>query len=152
MLASPGQAASFVACVSMGVVGNLPFGLAPGMGINAYVHVTRRWGSNVMLRAGFLLLLLSQLPRLSRAQSANQPSFPTPPSTPSPWRPLIPSPRPTQSSEGIGLISFESATLVTLGGCRVEDRAPLYGVIVGVCSYLLLYLLLLGYDLLTAIL
>ncbi|GLC44687.1 hypothetical protein PLESTM_001632000 [Pleodorina starrii] len=94
MLASPGQAASFVACVSMGVVGNLPFGLAPGMGINAYVH----------------------------------------------------------SSEGIGLISFESATLVTLGGCRVEDRAPLYGVIVGVCSYLLLYLLLLGYDLLTAIL
>lgn len=27
---------SFVACVLMGVVGNLPFGLAPGMGINAF--------------------------------------------------------------------------------------------------------------------
>lgn len=31
-----------------------------------------------------------------------------------------------KTSNGIGLISFESATLVTLGGCRVENRAPMY--------------------------
>jgi hypothetical protein len=43
---------SFVACVLMGIVGNLPFGLAPGMGINAYFTYTvvGFWGDNGMVR------------------------------------------------------------------------------------------------------
>ena len=31
-----------------------------------------------------------------------------------------------QSSEGLGVVTYESATLVTLGGCPFEDRAPQY--------------------------
>lgn len=39
---------------------------------------------------------------------------------------LLPAPVSPQTANGIGLIAFESATLVTLAGCRVQDRAPLY--------------------------
>lgn len=31
-----------------------------------------------------------------------------------------------QTAEGIGLITFEPATLVTLGGCPIESRAYMY--------------------------
>jgi len=31
-----------------------------------------------------------------------------------------------QTSNGLGVVTFETATLVTLGGCPVSDRAPMY--------------------------
>jgi adenine/guanine/hypoxanthine permease len=31
-----------------------------------------------------------------------------------------------QSAEGLGIVTYESATLVTLGGCPFSDRAPQY--------------------------
>lgn len=31
-----------------------------------------------------------------------------------------------QTSNGLGVVTYESATLVTLGGCPIENRAPMY--------------------------
>ncbi|GLI63103.1 hypothetical protein VaNZ11_006007 [Volvox africanus] len=127
--------ASFVACVLMGVVGNLPFGLAPGMGINAYFTYTvvGFFGSNGMisyrdaLAAAFIegwIFLAISITGLRTKITTIVPKCVM--LATSGGIGLFLAFIGLQTANGIGLISFESATLVTLGGCRVQDRAPMY--------------------------
>ncbi|KAJ1955253.1 hypothetical protein EC988_001985 [Linderina pennispora] len=119
-----------IGCVLMGVVGNLPIALAPGMGLNAYftytvvgfhgtgkVPYTRALAAVCIEGIIFFILSLVGLRQwLAR---------------------LIPASLKTataagigvylafiglQSSAGIGLITGSSATLVELGGCPPEFR------------------------------
>ncbi|KAK4385253.1 Adenine/guanine permease AZG1 [Sesamum angolense] len=125
-------AASLIGCVIMGVLANLPLGLAPGMGTNAYFAYTVvgfHGSGNVSYQSalaavfieGLIFLLISAVGL--RAKLAK----------------LVPKPVRISSSagiglflafiglqnnQGVGLIGYSSSTLVTLGGCPSSARAP----------------------------
>ncbi|XP_021720225.1 adenine/guanine permease AZG2-like [Chenopodium quinoa] len=120
---------SFVGSVAMGLFANLPFGLAPGMGSNAYLayNLVGFHGSGpmsyetalaVVLVEGAAFLLIAMLGL--RAKLAR----------------LIPTPvrlacaggiglfiafTGLQSHLGLGLVGPDSSTLLTLTGCRITD-------------------------------
>ncbi|KAL0317021.1 UNVERIFIED_CONTAM: Adenine/guanine permease AZG1 [Sesamum angustifolium] len=124
-------AASLIGCVIMGVLANLPLGLAPGMGTNAYFAYTVvgfHGSGNVSYQSalaavfieGLIFLLISAVGL--RAKLAK----------------LVPKPVRISSSagiglflafiglqnnQGVGLIGYSSSTLVTLGGCPSSARA-----------------------------
>ncbi|KAI3771024.1 hypothetical protein L6452_02176 [Arctium lappa] len=126
-------AASFTACLSMGLFANLPLALAPGMGINAYFtytvvgfHGSGSLSYETALTAAFIegliFLVISAIG--VRAKLAK----------------LVPKPVRISSSagiglflafiglqhnQGIGLIGYSPSTLVTLGGCPRNSRAAL---------------------------
>ncbi|XP_004502854.1 adenine/guanine permease AZG1 [Cicer arietinum] len=128
---------SLIGCFIMGAFANLPLGLAPGMGSNAYFAYTvvgfHGSGSISYQNAlaavfieGIVFLLISSIGL--RAKLAK----------------LVPKPVRISSSagiglflafiglqnnQGIGLIGYSSATLVTLGGCPNLSRASLAPVI-----------------------
>ncbi|KAL4572762.1 hypothetical protein LXL04_019545 [Taraxacum kok-saghyz] len=130
-------AASFIACLSMGLFANLPFALAPGMGTNAYFtytvvgfHGSGTLSYQTALAAvfieGFIFLIISTIG--VRAKLAK----------------LVPKPIQISSSagiglflafiglqhnQGIGLIGYSPSTLVTLGGCPRTSRVALAPVI-----------------------
>ncbi|GFQ05328.1 adenine/guanine permease azg1, partial [Phtheirospermum japonicum] len=119
-------AASLIGCVIMGVLANLPFAMAPGMGANAYFAYTvvGFHGSGsisyqnalaVVFLEGLIFLSISAVGLRSRLAK------------------LIPKPVRIssaagiglflafiglQNDEGIGLIGYNSSTFLTLGGCR----------------------------------
>ncbi|KAI9492059.1 permease family-domain-containing protein [Zychaea mexicana] len=119
-----------IACVLFGILANLPLGLAPGMGLNAYFtytvvgyHGTGNISYKVAMGAvfieGFIFLLLTILG--VRQWLAR----------------IIPMSIKLgmgvgiglflcfvglQTSEGIGLVAPDSATLVTLGGCPADMK------------------------------
>lgn len=130
-------ASSLIGCVIMGAFANLPLGLAPGMGTNAYFAYTVvgfHGSGNVSYQSalaavfieGLIFLLLSAVGL--RAKLAK----------------LVPKPVRISSSagiglflafiglqnnQGIGLIGYSSSTLLTLGGCPSSSRASLAPVI-----------------------
>ncbi|XP_057738186.1 adenine/guanine permease AZG1 [Arachis stenosperma] len=130
-------ASSLIGCVIMGAFANLPLGLAPGMGTNAYFAYTVvgfHGSGNVSYQSalaavfieGLIFLLLSAIG--FRAKLAK----------------LVPKPVRISSSagiglflafiglqnnQGIGLVGYSSSTLVTLAGCPSSSRASLAPVI-----------------------
>ncbi|KAK9764824.1 hypothetical protein K7432_007367 [Basidiobolus ranarum] len=124
------SAISCIACIAMGFFANLPFALAPGMGINAYFTYTvvgfhgsgkvpYRTALAAVCIEGIIFVILSAIG--IRSWLAR----------------LIPNSIKVatgagiglylcfiglQSSAGIGLITADSATLVTLGGCAPSDK------------------------------
>ncbi|OWM81643.1 adenine/guanine permease AZG1-like [Punica granatum] len=123
-------ASSLIGCLIMGLFANLPLGLAPGMGTNAYFtytvvgfHGSGKVPYKSALAAicieGLIFLFVSAVGL--RAKLAN----------------LVPEPVQVSSSagiglflafiglqknQGIGLIGFSPSTLVTLGGCPRSSR------------------------------
>ncbi|TKY73921.1 Adenine/guanine permease AZG1 [Spatholobus suberectus] len=130
-------ASSLIGCFIMGTFANLPLGLAPGMGSNAYFAYTVvgfHGSGNVSYQSalaavfieGMIFLLVSAIGL--RAKLAK----------------LVPKPVRISSSagiglflafiglqnnQGIGLIGYSSSTLVTLGACPSSSRASLAPVI-----------------------
>ncbi|KAF2319244.1 hypothetical protein GH714_014201 [Hevea brasiliensis] len=126
-------ASSLIGCVIMGAFANLPLGLAPGMGANAYFAYTVvgfhgsgnvSYGSALaaVFMEGLIFLAISAIGL--RAQLAK----------------LIPKPVRISSSagiglflafiglqnnQGLGLVGYSPSTLVTLGGCPRSSRALL---------------------------
>ncbi|CAL8467446.1 g6984 [Coccomyxa elongata] len=123
-------ASSLIACAIMGVAANMPLALAPGMGLNAYFtyNVVGYYGTgNVSYQEalaaifieGWIFIILSLtgvrqglirlLPEtLARSMSAGIGLFLA----------FIG----YQASEGIGVVGGNGATLVSLGGCSIDDR------------------------------
>jgi AGZA family xanthine/uracil permease-like MFS transporter len=130
-------ASSLIGCFIMGAFANLPLGLAPGMGSNAYFaytvvgfHASGSISYQNALAAvfieGMVFLFVSSIGL--RAKLAK----------------LVPKPVRISSSagiglflafiglqnnQGIGLVGYSSSTLVTLGGCPSSSRASLAPVI-----------------------
>ncbi|MED6213955.1 Adenine/guanine permease azg1 [Stylosanthes scabra] len=130
-------ASSLIGCVIMGAFANLPLGLAPGMGTNAYFaytvvgfhgsgNVSYQGALAAVFMEGLIFLILSAIG--FRAKLAK----------------LIPKPVRISSSagiglflafiglqnnQGIGLVGYSSSTLVTLAGCPSSSRASLAPVI-----------------------
>ncbi|KXZ42897.1 hypothetical protein GPECTOR_112g267 [Gonium pectorale] len=128
---------SFVSCMLMGLVGNLPFGLAPGMGANAFFAYTvvGFFGTGGMVSyqdalaasfcEGLLFILISVVGLRGKLTSLVPKSLML---ATSGGIGLFLAFIGLQTNEGIGLVSFDPATLVTLGGCKLEDRAYMYTV------------------------
>lgn len=130
-------ASSLIGCVIMGVFANLPLALAPGMGTNAYFaytvvgfhgsgNISYQSALTAVLLEGLIFLLISAIG--FRAKLAK----------------LIPKPVRIsssagiglflafiglQSSQGIGLIGFSPATLLTIGGCPESSRVSVAPVV-----------------------
>ncbi|KAJ3676490.1 hypothetical protein LUZ60_003902 [Juncus effusus] len=126
-------ASSIIGCFIMGTFANLPLALAPGMGTNAYFaytvvgfHGSGSLSYGTALAAVFLegifFLIISLLGFRSKIAK------------------LVPRPVRIsssagiglylafiglQNSEGVGLIGYSSATLVTLGACPTANRVSL---------------------------
>lgn len=126
--------ASFVGCMLMGVWGNLPFAIAPGMGINAFFTYTivgffgtgmltyqqaiaacfiEGWIFIALTISGVRGQAIRCVPKCIMLATSGGIGL---------FLAFIG----MQTANGIGIVSFEPATLVTLGGCRIEDRAPMY--------------------------
>lgn len=127
-------AAACIGSFLMGATGNLPIGIAPGLGLNAYFayNVVGFHGSGnvpyeVALAAifveGWIFILLAvtgargkliqMVPRsVMLATSAGIGLFLAHIGL--------------QSAEGLGVSQYDGATLVTLGGCPNSDKAPMY--------------------------
>ncbi|XP_054794759.1 adenine/guanine permease AZG1 [Prosopis cineraria] len=130
-------ASSFIGCIIMGAFANLPLGLAPGMGTNAYFAYTVvgfHGSGNISYQSalaavfieGLIFLLISAVGLRARLAK------------------LVPKPVRISSSagiglflafigfqnnQGIGLIGYSPSTLLTLGGCPDSSRASLAPVI-----------------------
>ncbi|KAJ4704278.1 Adenine/guanine permease [Melia azedarach] len=133
-------ASALIGSLIMGIFANLPLGLAPGMGPNAYFtysvvgfhgsgNISYRSALTAIFIEGLIFLLLSAVGL--RAKLAK----------------LVPKPVRISSSagiglflafiglqnnQGIGLVSYSSSTLVTLGACPRSSRAALAPVITAV--------------------
>mmetsp|Transcript_35834 Transcript_35834/g.85428 ORF Transcript_35834/g.85428 Transcript_35834/m.85428 type:complete len:557 (+) Transcript_35834:266-1936(+) len=124
---------STFACLLMGILGNLPVALAPGMGMNAYFTysvVGFRGTGNVSWQAAttavmiegaifFILALTGLRYRLIKI-------------IPEPVRIATPAGIGAflahlglQTAEGLGVVVSDIATIVTLGGCPPENRTPI---------------------------
>ncbi|KAL3653405.1 Adenine/guanine permease azg1 [Castilleja foliolosa] len=130
-------ASSLIGCVIMGVLANLPFAMAPGMGANAYFaysivgfhgsgNISYQNALAVVFLEGLIFLSISAIGLRSRLAK------------------LIPKPVRIssaagiglflafiglQNDEGIGLIGYSSSTFLTLGGCPSSARvavAPVF--------------------------
>eukprot|EP00884_Botryococcus_braunii_P018450 jgi/Botrbrau1/5289/Bobra.0391s0010.1 len=139
-------ASSLFGCFVMGVAANLPFALAPSMGINAYFTytvvgylgtgpVSYRTALGAVFMEGALFIFLSitgvrqslvaRMPRsLLYAMASGIGLFLA----------MVG----LQGSQGIGLVTADTTTLVTLGGCQNEKRTHLYEIsdhaLAGVCQ------------------
>jgi AGZA family xanthine/uracil permease-like MFS transporter len=125
---------SGIACILMGVAANLPFALAPGMGMNAYFTygvVGFRGSGRVSyehaLGAVFVEGIIFMIASLSglRGRIAN--------AIPKPVRiattggiGMFLALLGMQTAEGIGFVVSDTATGLTYGGCTSEHRVPLY--------------------------
>jgi AGZA family xanthine/uracil permease-like MFS transporter len=123
-------AGSLISCFLMGAIANLPIALAPGMGINAYFTYTvvGFYGTGNLTYSealaacfieGWIFILLSVsgvrgkliqlVPKAIMLSTAGGIGL---------FLAFIG----MQGAEGLGLVTMEPATLVTLGGCPLEDR------------------------------
>lgn len=124
---------SFVACLLMGFLANLPIALAPGMGMNAYFTygvVGWRGGGNVDYGAAltaviiegaiFLVLSLTGI-RFTLTKLIPEPiKLATGPAIGAFLAHLG-----FQTAEGLGIVVSDIATAVTIGGCPEANRTPL---------------------------
>lgn len=124
---------SMIGCFIMGIGANLPIGLAPGMGMNAYFtysvvgfrgtgKVSYEAALTAVLIEGFIFLILS----VSGVRYAIVRLIPEPVrlATPAAIGAFL-AHLGFQTAEGIGLVVANTATIVTLGGCPPEDRTYL---------------------------
>lgn len=121
--------ASMVGCFLMGILGNLPIALAPGMGLNAYFTysvVGWRGTGNISYQAavtavaieGVIFFILA----ITGARFAIIRLLPEPIKTATPAAiGAFLAHLGLQTAEGIGVVVADVATAVTLGGCP-EDR------------------------------
>ncbi|EPS66133.1 hypothetical protein M569_08643, partial [Genlisea aurea] len=130
-------ASSVIGCAIMGLFANLPLGLAPGMGTNAYFAYTVvgfHGSGNVPYRTALAAVFIEGLIFLAISAAGLR----------SKLAKLVPKPVRISSSagiglflafiglqggEGIGLIGFSPATLVTLGGCPPSAAAAVAPVV-----------------------
>lgn len=130
-------ASALIGCLIMGAFANLPLALAPGMGTNAYFAYTVvgfHGSGNVPYKSalaavfveGVLFLIIAALG--FRTKLAKLIPKPVRIST-SAGIGLFLAFIGLQASEGVGLIAFDGATLVTLGGCPREYRVSVAPVI-----------------------
>ncbi|XP_042486346.1 adenine/guanine permease AZG1-like [Macadamia integrifolia] len=130
-------ASSIIGSIIMGAFANLPLALAPGMGTNAYFaysvvgfhgsgNITYRTALAAVFIEGLIFLLISAIGLRTKLAK------------------LVPKPVRIassagiglflafiglQSGQGLGLVSFSSATLVTIGGCPSDQLASVAPVI-----------------------
>lgn len=130
-------AAALIACFIMGLFANLPLALAPGMGTNAYFaytvvgfhgsgNITYQSALAAVLIEGLIFLVIAALG--FRTKIAKLIPRPVRIST-SAGIGLFLAFIGLQASEGVGLVAFNGATLVTLGACPREYRVSLAPVI-----------------------
>ncbi|XP_057415849.1 adenine/guanine permease AZG1 [Lotus japonicus] len=130
-------ASSLIGCFIMGAFANLPLGLAPGMGTNAYFAytvvgfhgsgtVSYQSALAAVFIEGMVFLLVSALG--FRAKLAKLMPKPVRISS-SAGIGLFLAFIGLQNNQGIGLVGYSSSTLVTLGGCPSSSRASLAPVI-----------------------
>jgi AGZA family xanthine/uracil permease-like MFS transporter len=125
---------SGIACLLMGVCANLPFALAPGMGMNAYftygvvgfrgsgaVSYTNALGAVFVEGIIFMLLSLSGF-RKSVATFLPKPVVIATTGGIGLFLALLG----MQTAEGIGFVVSDGATGLTNGGCPMENRIPMY--------------------------
>mmetsp|Transcript_28278 Transcript_28278/g.34339 ORF Transcript_28278/g.34339 Transcript_28278/m.34339 type:complete len:642 (+) Transcript_28278:171-2096(+) len=125
---------SFLATLTMGVTANLPFAMAPGMGLNAYFTYdvvgfmgggSHKWQTAItaVFIEGIIFMLLAitglrvkfakAIPNcIKLATTAGIGMFLAHIGL--------------QTAEGIGLVVADIATAVTLGGCKPSNRNPAY--------------------------
>lgn len=124
---------SFIGCLLMGFLANLPIALAPGMGMNAYFTYNvvgwRGTGSvafeaaltAVLIEGAIFFVLAITGVRFAIAKAIPDPiKVATGPAIGAFLAHLG-----FQTAEGIGLVVGDIATAVTLGGCAPEFRTPL---------------------------
>jgi len=124
---------SFIGCLLMGFLANLPIALAPGMGMNAYFtyNVVGWRGTGgisfesaltaVLIEGGIFFVLAVTGVRFAIANAIPEPiKIATGPAIGAFLAHLG-----FQTAEGIGLVVGDIATAVTLGGCAPEFRTPL---------------------------
>lgn len=130
-------ASALIACFIMGMFANLPLALAPGMGTNAYFAYTVvgfHGSGNIKYQSALAAVLIEGLIFLVIAALGFRTKIAK----------LIPRPVRIstsagiglflafiglQASEGVGLVAYDGATLVTLGACPREYRVSLAPVI-----------------------
>lgn len=130
-------AASLIACFIMGMFANLPLGLAPGMGTNAYFAYTVvgfHGGGNIKYQSALAAVLIEGIIFLViaalgfRTKIAKLMPRPVRLST-SAGIGLFLAFIGLQASEGVGLVAYDGSTLLTLGACPREYRVSLAPVI-----------------------
>ncbi|XP_043703969.1 adenine/guanine permease AZG1-like [Telopea speciosissima] len=130
-------ASSLIGCVIMGGFANLPLALAPGMGANAYFaysvvgfhgsgNVTYGTALAAVFIEGLIFLLISAIGlRTKLAKLVPKPVRISSSAGIGLFLAFIG----LQSGEGLGLVSFSSATLVTIGACPANSLASVAPVI-----------------------
>eukprot|EP00534_Pseudo-nitzschia_fraudulenta_P000284 CAMPEP_0201116812 /NCGR_PEP_ID=MMETSP0850-20130426/983_1 /ASSEMBLY_ACC=CAM_ASM_000622 /TAXON_ID=183588 /ORGANISM="Pseudo-nitzschia fraudulenta, Strain WWA7" /LENGTH=538 /DNA_ID=CAMNT_0047380993 /DNA_START=289 /DNA_END=1905 /DNA_ORIENTATION=- len=124
---------SFIACLLMGVLANLPIALAPGMGMNAYfTYSVVGWRGTgavsydaamtaVIIEGAIFLVLAVTGIRFTIAKLIPEPiKLATAPAIGAFLAHLG-----FQTAEGLGIVVSDIATAVTLGGCAEEFRTPI---------------------------
>lgn len=124
---------SFIGCVLMGLLANLPIALAPGMGMNAYFtyNVVGWRGTGgvafdaaltaVLIEGAIFFVLAVTGIRFTIAKAIPEPiKIATGPAIGAFLAHLG-----FQTAEGLGIVVGDIATAVTLGGCAPEFRTPL---------------------------
>eukprot|EP00536_Pseudo-nitzschia_multiseries_P016498 jgi/Psemu1/221494/e_gw1.1130.9.1 len=124
---------SFIGCLLMGLVANLPIALAPGMGMNAYFtyNVVGWRGTGgvafdaaltaVIIEGAIFFVLAVTGIRFTIAKLIPEPiKLATAPAIGAFLAHLG-----LQTAEGLGIVVSDIATAVTLGGCPEANRTPL---------------------------
>jgi len=133
-LISATSIAAMLACILMGVIANVPFSLAPGMGINAYFtytivgyygtgSITYEAGLAAVFVEGLIFMLISAvgvrgklvqlIPKHVMMSTACGIGM---------FLAFIG----LQASEGLGVVGLDTATIVGLGGCKPNHRSYPY--------------------------
>ena len=125
--------ASMFGCLCMGFLANLPIGLAPGLGMNAYFTYTVvgwRGTGSVAFEAGITAVLIEGCIFLVLAATGMR--YAITKLIPEPVRKSTPAAIGfflahigLQTAEGIGIVVADIATGVTLGGCPIEKRTQI---------------------------
>uniref|UniRef100_A0A7S0U1C1 Xanthine/uracil/vitamin C permease n=2 Tax=Hemiselmis andersenii TaxID=464988 RepID=A0A7S0U1C1_HEMAN len=124
-------AASCIACVTMGLFGNLPFLLAPGMGLNAYFtydvvgfHGTGKVKWRTAMAAIFIEGIIFMLLTISGLRLAFAKAIPSCIKVATTGGiGFFLAHLGLQTAEGIGLVVTDVATGITLGGCPPAARS-----------------------------
>jgi AGZA family xanthine/uracil permease-like MFS transporter len=124
---------SFVACLAMGILSNLPIALAPGMGMNAYfTYNVVGWRGTGGVSYGAALTAIIIEGAIFFVLSVTGARFFISKLLPEPIK-LATGPAigaflahlGLQTAEGLGVVVSDIATSVTLGGCTPENRTPM---------------------------